>query len=326
VVPVLLISLVLVVTATAAAIAVTSGPSSDQAILRRAATVTLSATGFDFHSVGSRSVSGTYRAPDSLDVQLPRPGPTESLFEVFGGSGPTGFLRSQMNGSGYPNVPPLAAVTAATDVARTGNTYTFVIPAITLLQPSGEHPSTSYARNTPAQAVVNSGRVVALVLPRGVHAGGLGYKPSKWVFSNFEASSTSAPWRSFTRPPPRPAPCPTDVMVPTMATGSFCGPQPTAGNGLGPDGQCTGQETGPPCGPGVVVNHYYAFTLPGTCNGLIVFDGRRWVSELPPPTPVPDLDVWMRLTSTGTVGFIGPKGAVGFVPYTGQTLAGCGQQ
>ena len=71
-----------------------------------------------------------------------------------------------------------------------------------------------------------------------------------------------------------------------------------------------------------MVGRYYAYTLPGTCGGLVDFDGRQWVSELPPPTPVPAFDVWMRLGPTG-LGWISPRGAVGFMPYDGQALAGC---
>ena len=108
-----------------------------------------------------------------------------------------------------------------------------------------------------------------------------------------------------------------------MATGRYCGPQPLAGTGLGLNGECTGREAAPPCGPGVIPDHYYAYTMLGSCSGLIIFDGRRWVSELPPPTPVPAFDVWMRLTGSGTLGWISPRGAVGFQPYTGQPLHAC---
>jgi hypothetical protein len=108
-----------------------------------------------------------------------------------------------------------------------------------------------------------------------------------------------------------------------MATGRYCGPLPTPGNGLGPNGECTGRETTVPCAAGVVPGKYYTFTLPGRCDGVIVFDGRRWISELPPPTDVPDFDVWMRLDPNGGLGFIGPRGAVGFNPDNGQAPGAC---
>lgn len=111
-------------------------------------------------------------------------------------------------------------------------------------------------------------------------------------------------------PPPIPAPCPSGLTAPSIATGSFCGPKPERGNGNGPDGLCDGTETAPPCGPGVVTDKYYDFTLPGNC-GVVRFDGRYWVSELPPPRPVPNSYVWMAI-GPGGAGWIGPDGAVGF--------------
>jgi len=123
--------------------------------------------------------------------------------------------------------------------------------------------------------------------------------------------------------PLTPAPCPTDQYVPTMASGSFCGPTPGAGSGLGPGGTCTGQETDAPCGPGVVSGQYYAYTVPGTCSGLLTFDGRQWVSELPPPNPVPAFDVWIQLSADGSVRWIAPTGSVGLMPYVGQSPAPC---
>jgi len=123
--------------------------------------------------------------------------------------------------------------------------------------------------------------------------------------------------------PPTPLACPADRSTPTARDGHYCGPAPHAGNGSGPDGICTGTETVPPCGPGVVPGRYYAYTIPGTCSGLITFDGRRWVSELPPPRAVPDFTVWMGLGPSGTPRWIGPDGSVGFRPYVGQVLAQC---
>lgn len=124
-------------------------------------------------------------------------------------------------------------------------------------------------------------------------------------------------------PPSAPAPCPTGSDLPRIVGGRYCGPNPPAGDGSGPGGECTTLDTSPPCGPGVVPGRYYAYTLPGTCSGLVVFDGRQWLSELPPPTPVPAMEVWMALTAHGGAGFISPSGSVGFVPYTGQPLPSC---
>jgi hypothetical protein len=124
-------------------------------------------------------------------------------------------------------------------------------------------------------------------------------------------------------PPPSPVPCPAGQTEPSFS-GTYCGPEPPPGNGLGPQGECTGRETAPPCGAGVVEGRYYAFTLPGTCDGRVVFDGRLWDSELPPDRRVPDMYVWMRLGSLDSAGFISPRGAVGFRLDTGEPPRACG--
>jgi hypothetical protein len=124
-------------------------------------------------------------------------------------------------------------------------------------------------------------------------------------------------------PPRRPHPCPSNVTVPTITSGQYCGPVPPAGDGLGTGGTCTGQENTIPCGAGVTFGKYYAYTMPGTCEGLIIFDGRRWVSELPPPTPIPDFHVWISIRADGTVRYISPTGQVSFAPYLGQSLNVC---
>ena len=128
---------------------------------------------------------------------------------------------------------------------------------------------------------------------------------------------------SESTPAPIPPPCAPNVTVPTFATGRYCGPTPPAGNGLGSEGVCSGAELTVPCAAGVTIGQYYAFTVPGGCDGLIIFDGRSWVSELSPPTPVPDFYVWMRLGADGTLRYISPTGSVGFTPYTGQSLNQC---
>ena len=121
-------------------------------------------------------------------------------------------------------------------------------------------------------------------------------------------------------------PCPPNQATPSFATGSFCGPAPVRGNGHGPDGECTGTgpDTAPPCGPGAVPGRYYDVTLPGDCTGKVIFDGRVWLSELPPPFPVAPFNVWMALQSGGaSAGFISPSGSVGFQPYHGQPVGTC---
>ena len=111
------------------------------------------------------------------------------------------------------------------------------------------------------------------------------------------------------------AACPTNSPVPSMDTGQYCGPTPAPGNGSGPDGECTGKDFAPPCAPGAVAaGLYYAYTVPGHCDGRIFFDGRSWQSELPPPAEVSPFPVWIRLTAEGRLAFISPGGAVAFDP------------
>jgi hypothetical protein len=106
--------------------------------------------------------------------------------------------------------------------------------------------------------------------------------------------------------------CPNPSPVPTVDDfGTYCGPPPEPGNGRGPQGTCDGTESEPPCGPGVEPNRYYPYTVPGSCDGRIRFDGRVWTSQLPPPRPIEAFPVWMRLSSSGELRFVG-HGSVGF--------------
>ena len=72
----------------------------------------------------------------------------------------------------------------------------------------------------------------------------------------------------------------------------------------------------------MVAGRYYEYTLPGRCDGRLILDGRHWISELPPPTPVADMSVWVAVNGDHA-GFISPKGAVGFDPDHGQPTATC---
>lgn len=123
--------------------------------------------------------------------------------------------------------------------------------------------------------------------------------------------------------PPEPGRCPTGLTEPTTVSGQLCVPEAPAGNGLGPDGACTGEELSPPCGPGAEPDRYYPYTLALRCDGLAMFDGRRWNSGLPPPTDGGTMRVWMRLNSSGGVGFVSPKGSVGFQPDDGEPARPC---
>jgi hypothetical protein len=124
-------------------------------------------------------------------------------------------------------------------------------------------------------------------------------------------------------PPPSVPPCPPHQAQPSF-NGSYCGPKPSAGNGFGSSGECTGRETAPPCGPGMIVGRYYLYTLPGQCDGRLILNGRHWLSELPPPTRVPDIYVWVSIGTGGrAAGFISPNGSVGFDLDHGQPASVC---
>ena len=95
-------------------------------------------------------------------------------------------------------------------------------------------------------------------------------------------------------PPPLTPACPAHQSAPTFNE-TFCGPTPPPGSGFGPSGECTGRETAPPCGLGMIPDRYYAYTLPGRCDGRLILDGRHWRSELPPAMPVPDQYGWVKI-------------------------------
>jgi hypothetical protein len=123
--------------------------------------------------------------------------------------------------------------------------------------------------------------------------------------------------------PPTVAPCPAHATTPSMH-GGYCGPAPYPGDGLGPDGVCTGREASAPCGPGVVPGRYYAYSLPVRCSVPVVFDGRRWWPQLTPSATGTAVDVWIALQPDGSAGWIGPEGAEGLTPDTGQPAPACG--
>jgi hypothetical protein len=92
--------------------------------------------------------------------------------------------------------------------------------------------------------------------------------------------------------------------------GTFCGPAPGPGDGHGPSGSCLGNETAPPCGPGMVADKYYSYTLTSTCANAYI-DGRWWRNELPGGSG--PIDVWMAvMPGKAGAGWISPAGAVGF--------------
>ena len=99
-------------------------------------------------------------------------------------------------------------------------------------------------------------------------------------------------------------------------------PKPApAGNGKGPNGSCNGTETYPPCGPGMVQNEYYPYTLPTNCSGYVYLDGRYWQQELYEPNQ-PTQNVWIVVGDNGA-GWVGP-GGVGLIPAPPGSPPPCG--
>ncbi len=185
-------------------------------------------------------------------------------------------------------------------------------------------------------AVAALGTAVALALSTGPQpaANGLSHRsqhpPMTTSTTGANASSSAgrtSPQAASSMSPASPGatqpPCPAHASTPVEPDGRYCGPNPGPGNGSGPDGTCSGTEKNPPCGQGAVVGRYYAYTMPGTCDGLIWFDHKQWVSELPAPNATSDFYVWIQLGPNGSLGWVGPQGSVGFMPYTGQALKAC---
>jgi len=74
----------------------------------------------------------------------------------------------------------------------------------------------------------------------------------------------------------------------------------------------------------MIPDRYYAYTLPGRCDGRLIFDGGHWRSELPPQMPVPDEYGWVKISANRkSAGWISPHGTFGFDPDTGQPLSVC---
>ena len=74
----------------------------------------------------------------------------------------------------------------------------------------------------------------------------------------------------------------------------------------------------------MIPDHYYAYSLPGRCDGRLILNGGRWRSELPPEMPVPDLYGWVSINANGrSAGWMSPQGAIGIDPEAGQPPTVC---
>ena len=116
--------------------------------------------------------------------------------------------------------------------------------------------------------------------------------------SSLPGSHRRRPWRRAPIPPGR--------------VGSTAVRPPSPGTESGRGGQCSGQETTPPCGPGP----WSAPTtpIPSQLSAMagsssMVAGGTRTSAS---PTNGPDLWGWMRLGPGGRLRFTGPDGTIGF--------------
>jgi hypothetical protein len=127
------------------------------------------------------------------------------------------------------------------------------------------------------------------------------------------SATTSTPGSDPPSPPASTvAACPSDATEPSVGN-AYCGPEPTAGNGDGPDGLCTGRESRPPCGRGVEPGRWYPYTLAIDCDAHMLFNGQRWVSTLgPPPAGEAPRHVWIQLYASDQAGVLSPTMAVGY--------------
>jgi len=128
------------------------------------------------------------------------------------------------------------------------------------------------------------------------------------VFVPQHGSSSSGAGTASTLPS-----CP-PISFPDWVGGHFCGPAPGPGNGSGSGGSCLGTETAPPCGSGMAIGKYYAYTRNSLCTNDYI-DGRWWTNELPGGSGLQN--VWVSVgNSLAGAGWIGPNGSVGFKPST----------
>jgi len=140
-----------------------------------------------------------------------------------------------------------------------------------------------------------------------------------WVVDDAPATggaTTTTTSTARSDPPSSPAStvaaCSPDATEPSMGNG-YCGPEPQAGNGDGPDGLCTGREARPPCGPGAEQGHWYPYTLAISCDAHTIFNGQRWASTLgPPPAAEAPRHVWIQLYASDQAGVLSPTMAVGY--------------
>ena len=204
-IPMALVGLLALVALGAAIIGLLGSPSSAQISLQSAAMRTAEAANFDY-TVGSQidpveanapttsvPFHGVWRAPDQWLVTNTGDGATSmttvegSTLRVSYGRHPALTFRFSTPGitesmtdpdSPVLSVPPLGLLFAATDIKRTGDEYSFVIPRLNIgisgwvayapLSRATTPLLLTDAVNTRANAVIKNGYVASLVFPHGI--------------------------------------------------------------------------------------------------------------------------------------------------------------
>lgn len=183
-------------------------PSAAQASFERAVAATLAAPSFEYQgdTFGPSAAVGygVYRAPaqvevwvsdDRLDHLAVRYSVYHSTLRVAFRRGVTFSIPvpgAPFAASVPPLLPPLAALRSATDVERSLQTYSLVVPSLTVpfsgwvactARGTCSSPPVAVAHDVHATATVSGGYLVALALPRVVAGDRVVQPPSVWRFS-----------------------------------------------------------------------------------------------------------------------------------------------
>jgi hypothetical protein len=200
-----------------------SAPTSEEVALRSAAVLTTQASSLRFTAVvpagsakalgrtvhlAAEEVIGLWEAPNRWQTTIgggSNQGRTVtsigSYLYIKNPGQTAGRLDALLYGTppfdvpyGFFGLPPLSSITTATDVARHGDRYTFVIPDLDVppqwiayapLSGARYVPPVSVARNVDAIADVVGGYIVNYDFPDGVVLGRRHLRPASWTLSGF---------------------------------------------------------------------------------------------------------------------------------------------
>jgi hypothetical protein len=221
-IPVVLVGLLGLLAISAAVVGLLGSPSSDQISLQSAAAKTAEAQSFSYtigeqiESVGPRQrpipleIHGIWRAPNQWQVTNLADGGgstttiTGSTLHVSYGHSPSLVLQlsssdltESMTDPSSPvlSLPPLGLLFTATNIKRTGDTYSFVIPLLNIgvsgwiayapLSHATVPLMLTQALNTRADVVVENGYVTSFGFPDGIRPlRGGAFRDVEWHISD----------------------------------------------------------------------------------------------------------------------------------------------